>query len=282
MSDMGETHSELSKEAFSWAKQELEGRVLQIWQQYKTGLELEVPESFVELVQNNPSFSTTIERLHQVKMTLQKSGEMTPEDLKLDETMHLVLMPWQAFRNHSHHLPDLMSDLRTSQGKPIGYDLLYDEILSALEYNSYIYRGIGDSLSELPVEEYLDLKLNNDGPWGVGLVQTSNQAGLARLIEGPSDQRSPNALTQNGTAHFRVAEQNVDALGLFEWLALTLQENPENLSIDDSSWLLANRLDAFGQGMCVPSASWISGTLCVGIDKADFDSTLIRPRLAIL
>ena len=50
----------------------------------------------------------------------------------------------------------------------------------------------------------------------------------------------PDLLTGEGTNHLMIEGWNVDNMGLFEWLAFTLQDNPKQTA-EGHSILLANR-----------------------------------------
>jgi hypothetical protein len=86
--------------------------------------------------------------------------------------------------------------------------------------------------------------------WGIGLMQASPRSGFKS--EHYKAHMSPRQLTENWQGRLVIGDMespdankcvNVGCLGVFEWLALTLQENDDN-TIDkhSESWLIANRI----------------------------------------
>ncbi len=73
--------------------------------------------------------------------------------------------------------------------------------------------------------EYLDYKISQDDPWGIMLMQTISEAGVdSRKVQ------SHQELTGNGTRTPMLGGRPVCSTGIFEWLALMLQERPDELS----------------------------------------------------
>lgn len=71
-------------------------------------------------------------------------------------------------------------------------------------------------------------------------------------------------MANNGTGHFEVAGHAVDVMGIFEWLCLTLQEEPITLSTHDYSLMLANRTEVGGDSP-VPRGYWLGSPSHVGL-----------------
>jgi len=163
---------------------------------------------------------------------------------------------------------------------------LNSNLLSQLQSGTAIYRNpkaphyyTTNHSSEpewLSAHEYLTQRVAKDGPWGVILTQTSNDAGMSSMVG-----KSPDELTAQGTQHLEVRGQRVDGLGVLEWLAMTLQHIPAELSASDASWLLANRLEVDGVAR-VPSGFWDVGRVVSFLDDADRRNDVIRPRLAVI
>ena len=129
--------------------------------------------------------------------------------------------------------------------------------------------------------EYLNQRIKQDGDWGIILAQTSDEAGLERLVKGSPSDRTPDKLTDNGSTNFIVAGQKVDGMGIFEWIALTFQEDPTKLSTKDVSWLLANRLKINGVPQ-VPYGVWGGSRVKSDLVSPDYGRDDARPRLAVI
>lgn len=276
--------AQLSTDAYMWAFEEidhsLDKGVLSSWRRYEDQLGMTVPTSYTDLLQA-PHAKETIEHLYEAKQALEASGEVTPEGLNIGETMHLVLMPWQAIRDHVDTFSSWVKDLRTTQGITVD-DYFNDDLLRKVEQETGgIYRDPEHPDQYMSAKRYLDLKIEKDGPWGLMLMQTSDDAGIDRLVQGSAADRSPNALTNNGNDHFTLAGQNVDGLGIFEWIALTFQKDPKTLSTRDVSWLLANRLDVNGDPY-VPYGYWDGGQVRSYLCRAGYGDDDTRPRLAVM
>jgi hypothetical protein len=70
-------------------------------------------------------------------------------------------------------------------------------------------------------------------------------------------------------------------MGIFEWIALTFQEDPTKLSTKDVSWLLANRLKINGVPR-VPYGDWSGSLVWSGLGSPDNGDDSARPRLAVI
>src|SRR3990167_10936851 len=147
--------------------------------------------------------------------------------------MHLAIIPWQEMRNHLADFDQWVDALRTTQGVTSNGDYINENLLGAIKSDQPLYRDPASPFQLLSPSQYLDRKIAEDGPWGVMLAQTSPQAGIDRLKG-----QSPDQLTENGTRHLEIAGQMVDSMGVFEWIALTLGQDPKLLSAEDYSWLL--------------------------------------------
>ncbi len=268
----------LSPEVASWATADLEtiGTGMHSWYQYHEQLGVAVPTSLTELAANNPNLDQALTRLYEAKQALVTSGEVNPENLNIGETMHLVLVPWQEIRNHLADFDQWVKTLRTAQGAASRDDYINPSLLSVIQSDQSLYRDPTSPFQRLSPSQYLDRKIAEDGPWGIILTQTSPQAGVDRLKG-----QSPDQLTENGTRHLEVAGQMVDSMGTFEWIALTLQEDPKQLSAQDYSWLLANRIDVDDRPR-VPSGRWSVDRVRSGLAWADYTHDSVRPRLAVM
>jgi len=274
----------VSAEVMSWANVELNNNfadgVLGSWKRYEAQLGTTIPRSTEELMQINPNLATTLTRLYEAKQALTNSGYTTPEGENVGETMHLALVPWQAIRNNLGDFSGWVNRMRSIQGIQ-EQDYINNDLLGIITQNSPLYRDLATGDKFMPAAFYLDKKIDQDGSLGVILVQTSNQAGLSHLLEGPAEDRSPDAMTNNGLSHFEIAGQAVDGLGIFEWLSLTFQSDPSQLSSQDYSWMLANRVDIDGDPH-VPRGDWDDGRVGSYVDWAGDRYGNMRVRLAVM
>jgi hypothetical protein len=154
-------------------------------------------------------------------------------------------------------------------------DYFNENLLKALENDHPLYRDPFNSSELLTPGEYLEGKIAKDGPWGVMLMQSSNQAGIKDLLG-----KSPNDLLDTPSGHLHAASQAIDAMGIFEWLALSLQEDPSQLSAKDFSWMLANRMELDGQPYG-PVGYWHDDQVRSYLRWAGNQDGDVRPRLAV-
>ncbi len=177
--------------------------------------------------------------------------------------------------NNQHKFGDWLKTMRDRQGITKNNDVVIEQLITAIGSNQPLYRAVSQSSQLLTVEEYLESKIAEDGPWGVMLAQTSNLAGFRSIVG-----QSPDEMTVGGTRHLQLVGQHVDAMGIFEWLALTLQEDPRTLSSGDHSWLLANRLSLLS-GLYVPDGCWTGGVVSSGLSQPRYIGADTRVRLAV-
>ncbi len=266
----------LSGEVQSWASAELEDS-LSAWGEYIGTLEIyNMPHTYTDVARDNPNFAQTVSRLYEAKQALVSINEVTPENLNLGETMHLALVPWQLMRDHLGDFDQWVKTLRTAQGVAQNDDYINDALLRAIKSDQPLYRDAGQPTQMLTPSQYLDKKIAEDGPWGVMLMQTSKEAGIDR-IKG----QSPDQMTDNGTKHLELAGSNIDVMGVFEWLALTFQKDPKELSPTDAGWLLANRMTVDGDPR-VPDGYWGVDQVRSGLNWADYQNDDMRVRLAVM
>lgn len=268
----------LSTDAYSWAVQELESVGTELRSKYGFSdlFGPNVPTSVNELATNSPNFVTTVSRLYEVKQSLVNANEVNPEGINVGETMSLVLMPWQEIRNHLNDFDQWIKRLRTTQAVATDDDHINDNLLRAIKSDQPMYRDSAQPTQMLTPSQYLDKKIAEDGPWGVMLVQTSKEAGIDR-IKG----QSPDQMTDNGLGHLELAGNNIDVMGVFEWLALTFQKDPKELSPTDSGWLLANRMTVDGVPR-VPYGDWIVDQVRSDLSRANNQGGIVRVRLAVM
>ena len=274
----------LTTEALSWANAELNNNfgdgALGSWQRYETVLGVTVPHTVDELSQTNPNLASTLTRLYEAKQALTANGAVTPDAFNLGETMRLVVMPWQAIRNHLGDFDQWLKTLRRQQGIVTNDDNIHRKLLWAIKSNQPFYRDPENPTQLLTPTQYLDKKIAQDGAWGVMLAQTSQGAGIERMRS-----QSPDQMTGNGSKHLELAGHNIDAMGIFEWIALTLQNDPKKLSLElNSSWLLANRnmIDGYDYDH-VPVGYWHNdGQVESDLYRTTFQGSGVRVRPAVM
>jgi hypothetical protein len=270
---------ELSDEDMEWAAVQL-FRASQNWSTYPG---LAVPTTNGELLTD--SHKRTVERLHEAQKALDSSGEVTPAGVQIGETMRLTLVPWRAFRDHLGDLPSFIGDLRGIQGKASNTaDYINDDLLTAIQNGTKMYRNpqkiVGmQAASErwISAEEYLNQRIAQDGDWGIMLAQVSDEAGW-EAVKG----QSPDQMTADGDGDLAVVRDEVGAMGIFEWLALTLQNDPTKLSSQDYSWLLANRFTDSNGVARVPYGDFSDGQVRSNRRWAYYQGDDVRPRLAVI
>jgi hypothetical protein len=274
----------LPEEIRQWAVRQLMP-ANKAWGKFRTSLEHPAPFQLHVFANQEPhDFGEVIQRLHKAQEILTGSGLKTPEGLSIGETMKLVLIPWQDFRNQIGQgtFQDWVKQFRRAQGIN-NEDYFNDNLIAAIEMNKPMYRNPDQPGQILTPRTYLNKKIEEDGAWGIMLVQTSEQAGLESILG-----KSPDELTGDGAANYQIADTlgsgeacSVDALGVFEWLALSFQEDPSKLSATtDYSWLLANRLDVDGRPF-VPYGGWDVDQVRSYLYWAGNQGGGVRPRLAV-
>lgn len=262
-------------EAKHWAAGELYNAA-QKWHRYDLS-----PDSRRSLGQGydprSPNMIRQVEKLFEAKQDFTNSGYTTPEGTPIGETMKLIMVPWQHFKDHLDDIPTLLRQMRQTQGIT-NDDYLNNDLISAINFAKPMYQSPHQPGHLISALHYLDMKIAQDGAWGVMLAQTSNEAGLEHL-----KQQSPDQLTTSGgvSDNLRLKNIPVDSMGIFEWWAITLQEDPSQLSNSDYSWLLANRLDVNGVAR-VLCGRWDDGQVRSRLYDADYRFDDIRPRLAVM
>lgn len=267
----------LSAEVQSWVNTELANvaNYFGTWQNYDGQLGVDKSVSLGELSAGNPNLASKLTHLYEAKEALLSSGETTPEGTNVGETMRLAVVPWQEMRNHLNDFDEWVDKLREAQGLD-EEDYINEDLIAAIKGNTPFYRDPEDPSQLLTASQYLDKKIAEDGPVGVMLVQTSDDAGIDR-IKG----QSPDQMTGDGSEHLELSGSNVDSMGIFEWISLTLQTDPTQLSTEDYSCMLANRLDV-GGGPHVPGGYWYGDQFRSFLYWADSRGGAVRVRLAVM
>ncbi len=268
----------LSPEAREWAEEEISG-ALNSWSRYNENLTM-VPGSFDQFMDMNPNREETISRLFGARSALVESADITPGGMNIGESMNLVLIPWADFETDATRLHTWITRWRNAQGKTEEVDLIDQRLMDAINNDAPLYRDPDDPSTSLKSSEYLQGQIAQSGLWGVMLAQTKSSAGITSPL---LESQAPDNLTNHGDAHLRVGGCDVDAMGIFEWLSLSLQEKPRSLSPADKSLLLANRIYT-DIGAMVPAANWEAGMQRVAVDlqlalNGEKDT---NPRLAVM
>ncbi len=270
-----------SPEAREWVQQEID-QTVEHWRTYSNhdGFTL---ESTDELVSGHLRYAQTVQHLWGAREALAQSGEIVPatSDVNIAESMHLVLVPWKGWQEALWRFNTHMEQIRVAQRGEVKADSMHDSIVKAAELprGQSVYRNPDKPTSLLNAREYLGRKIEQDGPWGIMLAQTSEDAGI-KSIAGHSAAN----LTKEGEAHYTIEGVEVDAMGIFEWLSLSLQEDPRQLSSEGFSLLLANRFRPDAGMPLVPSAGWSKEHKRVetGLRPVNDEKISAAPRLAVL
>ena len=270
-----------SQEARLWVTQEIEMAALN-WKEYPA-ISTSVP--FVDIF--NETHVEALNYLHEARQCLVKVGDQTPDsNINVGETMHLTLMPWQLILENLHQLPDWICSLNQSRVSSAKKSYIDVEIFSQLQNNETIYRNPKTRMRSpslksntpdwLSTRNYLAERIADDGEWGVILTQTSSDAGMKRFIN-----KSPDQLTESGKNRLAVQGYPVDSLGILEWLCMGLQHPTAQLSANDQSWLLANRLKYNGKTL-VPYGVWGGGQPATYAYGSSNSGERMRTRMAII
>ena len=266
-----------------WAESELSTATLG-WRRYFSS-----PMATVERPNLMTSHVATLNRLYNAQQALLESGEKTTRSgYSIGQVMHLTLVPWQQLSDNLDQLPEWIKSLREYQGGSFDNDYFHTDLLEQLQNDTPIYRNpkaanqnlAGNSTEPqwLSARQYLTQRLEEDGPWGIVLIQNTEDAGISSLAD-----KSPDDLTAQGNGHFEIAGQQVDGLGVFEYLALTMQHDGYSFSTNNRSFMLANRLLVRNIPM-VAFGGWDKDRLRVtlGVNPADNSLGEITPRLAVI
>ncbi len=278
----------MSLDAVAWYNLSFINDPVGNWGRYNQQLGLTAPRTFDDIMLGEGLRRAPIlQRLYEARQAIINSTELNPEGLNIGETMKPVLVPWRAIKENLDRFPEWVKEMRQAQGILDKDDFFSKDLLVVIQEGKKMYRN-PEANSSTPIEsqwltatEYLDQRIEVDGDWGIILAQTSDDAGLKSIVEGPESERSPDAMTKNGTDHARVGGQDVDGLGIFEWLALTLQEDPTKLSNKDFSWLLANRLQV-GDSTRVPIGYFYGDRVESDLNRSDYSNDNARVRLAVI
>lgn len=266
--------SPITPEAKAWAEEEL-NNITNTWFNLEIALGMKVPYDMEQLSAQHTNLEQTLQRLFSAKQALIASNEVTTAHENIGETMKLVMVPWKAMLNNLPRFDDWLRQVRTAQGITAN-DFINLDLLEAVEHDESLYRNPHAAGGRMSAGSYLEQQISEHGNWGVMLVQASNQAGVRSLIG-----KSPDELTNRGEDNLIVGGRRVDALGIFEWIALSIQENPRELSPNDYSWLLANRL-TLDDSPYVPTGQWLGLQVKWRVDRADNQDDDTRPRLAVM
>jgi hypothetical protein len=269
-----------SSEVRNWAQKEIFIEAVQAWEPYDllAGTQKEIYENLID------RHIEKLNRLYNARNTLIATAGETFQGNNVGESMHLTLMPWQHFKENLQRLPEWIKEMRTLQGIATNDDDYDLDLINRLQDGTKLYRNpkvlsnhkYPLSAQWMSGDDYLDQKIAEDGPWGLALTQTTDEAGTKELPE-----MSPDELTNEGRQHLEIGGERVDGLGIFEWLAMTLQHNPAKLSRLNKSWLLANRLEVDGMAQ-VPCGDWSGTRVRLDMEDASYWVSVRLPRLVVL
>jgi hypothetical protein len=273
-----------SVEARKWGLVEL-ASALSSWSEYP--FSTEVQYELQALIETKPE---TLSRLYESRENLIASGENTTQGLNIGESMHITLVPWKMMLENLEGHDDFqqwVNKMRLYQDKTLNpQDNLDPNLLVEIRDDSAIYHNPaspkkydanGSTEQEwISAKSYLQQRIAKDGPWGVALIQTSPNYGVQSLADTSVDE-----LTGQGSRHIEIGGERVDGLGIFEWIAMTLQHEPADFT-RYKSLLLANRIRYPGCEYVPTGLYQAGGRFSCKMDPADQSNFYSRPRLAVL
>jgi len=221
----------------TWSKYEKERRV----SPYRW------PKDQEDLSRYNRNMDSTIEKLAKIKLDLIEFGNSprgkTPGGENIGDTMHPVLIPWEFFSENSGNgqLAPALQRLRGMQNikehirdYPFVLDQLAEyelkQVYFSRPYSSQVFSSLfRDNESNT---KHLHDMFYADGWWGIMLMQTGKDVGVSSIdLQEEVEQGSPT-----------IAGYDIGRLGIYEWLALTLQESPDAFHNTEDEILVANRI----------------------------------------
>jgi hypothetical protein len=230
-----------------------------------------------ELTTKLKDFPKKIDDLYKIYESMKdRDNDPISAFFEVAENMRLVVIPWAEFKDHLPTINSWLSKLRVlHNGRTSSNEIpptLQEAIKSAVPF--YTHPDNPDML--LTAEQYLELRIEQDGMYGIMLVQTD------RVGDRTEPLKTPDYYTSKGSSNFTAdvdgEKISLSDMGLFEWLALTLQnedqETPNRAAYipeGENTFLLANRLkDSAGRDLVpVGSAGPIEGDFGMGLALAD-------------
>lgn len=218
-------------------------KAIEKWKRYKDHFVIQptnLPLNLDELRQSHPNFDADFSKLCLDWSELVEFGNT--EEGEGDHTqnigteMEFVLVPWGVFKEELARNGSLRStivELRSTQAQDDMPALELDStIMDNLENDNVRYL-VGNNDQTIGVEQYVVSRINHEGNWGIMLMQTSAESGIRRWRA-----KSPTATTLEESRNLRLGQVPVAQMGIFEVIALTLQE--ELPGLDRKIWLPAN------------------------------------------
>ncbi|HYH35964.1 MAG TPA: hypothetical protein VD706_00515 [Candidatus Saccharimonadales bacterium] len=280
---------DLAEPVLTWAKQQLEGSngqkgAFRRWEKYEDLLSTEVPATLDELLEKSPQLASTIERLFKASRALTASGQTAPSGSNVGETMGLVLVPWETFQdlyeenqrtrvNMLHRWVKTCSERHSGirNGFRISEEGLQrgdPTLAKAFSDDAPMYRDVAKPSKMIRLTEHLKAKIAEEGPWGLILAQNAGSGGYwwGEEFTGP---QFAGDWTDKGKAHFQIAGYNVDAMGVYEFIAHAFQEDEMDEKVP--FLLLANRVNGYGSfgGVKVPFGYYAGGEIGLLLRDAD-------------
>jgi hypothetical protein len=172
------------------------------------------PEHFQRFLRD---YEGTVDQLTRIKLDMIDFGKTTEGRTigghNMGRSLSPLLVPWEFFRSHVEGTTtSAIRYMRSRQG--IEEHALDDPAFFDRNAINYYHRS---EWRDADRGEYLNDKFMDDGWWGIMLVQTGKAAGQSRR-KPPSELRERRPYMLNG--------YRSDSFGIYEWLALTLQEDP--------------------------------------------------------
>lgn len=234
----------LNKEFVEWMNNEFD-LILSSWNKHSNILGNNL--NLYDIIDtDNPEVIKNIKKLYDTVTQLKKNKLKDKNGELIADNLELVAIPWKLFRDNIDNLEYLINRFRDNQSigydeyKPSQYDSAtgyLNQLIDAINSNQLYYNDNLKSDTKITLRDYLDNKINEDGDWG--LMLTSSTSGLEDSIRQFSNQY-PFIKDYAPTLKevFKSIPSKVNAMGLFEWLAQSIQ----NDSSIDNTVLLSTKI----------------------------------------
>lgn len=203
------------------------------------GLDLRLTGSYQDFRRYHADIDGRIDSLAQAKYDLLQFGKTpegkTPKGTNIGETFQPILIPWEFFAKHCDEPGKIASAIRSMQQHQGIKEHFLDkpELEKFSKVNgSYPYIEGGYEHGSTINRRAKEL-LVKEGWWGIRLMQTSDDYGSAQLSPDGSNNVNYQDIVQMGVIE-GLGNQSINlytqGMGIYEWLALTLQVKPVNIS----------------------------------------------------
>lgn len=204
-------------------------------------IELRLSNDFALFRRCYADIDDRIDRLAGIKYRLLQFGETpegkTPNGKNIGETFHPVLIPWEFFSRYGNDTNLLVEALRPMQERQgIREHFLDHAEMAKLGINRDRDWGIVPSNS-----------MKQEGWWGIRLIQTDDDIDPVDIFDEEGALHVPDKFTalKNSLGEYTEAMYlRTASIGFYEWIAMTLQEEPRNFNDEN----LIKLVDPYNSG----------------------------------